>query len=786
MNTLTLLFKRNGRKSLGLLFVTMLLSVIMVSLLTLGQVAAREFPTAFDQQAADLNAEDVQFYSTVAGVSDLLVSELEKNDDVAEVEASPALAEAGTLTYAGSDLNLALLYVDASVQTSLGQSTLEPELGSAESGAYLPLMYHVAGGYSVGDTVKVSLIGGKSRTFNVAGFYENTIWSMVGSGVIGVPLTHDVYESLAADVNPPVATAVVRADVVAGADVEPVYHEATQAAQQAFLAQKGYVPPIGVNTIDLVRWAVLSSGLVYSVLLQSVGWVIAVVVMLVIAALVRNGIARDLPAIGIQKAVGITSRSVMASIVIPPILAALVGIGIGTALGYGAMPWLAGQLESISGLTWKPTFDLTAFLTASSVAIGGVLLAGLLSAWRVVRIRPVSALGSGTTTHTFSRSPIKLRKARLPVNALLGIQQWLHSKGQAVAVTLVMVAVSFAAVFSTVLGAGVLGSKDALQNVLVGQLADVTAYIAPGVDPAKALRAAEELDGVASVIGTDWIATEVEGRTISAQITENFADIKTAPLWQGREPEADNEIAMSAMAARDKGLELGDQVTIEIGDADESYLVTGIFSTVQNSGYRIDMTTDGYHRLVPDAELAMLNIYTVGRSDDLAESVTDTLESDYAQYFSRVSNTRGETDSVLESYVNLCRSLGVVVLVITGAVIALVLTVLVSAMIVGNEKSYGVRKGLGFTTANLITQTLWAYLPSVLIGVGAGLALGLWATLPLLSSFMSGLGIANVNVPLDVQSMVAVAIGLVVLSGVLVALNALRLRKLSAYKLITE
>lgn len=765
--------------------VTGLLTVIMVALLSLGLVSAREFPTAFDEQAKSLDAEDIQFFSTAPGVTELIADQLKDDDRVTRTEKTPTLAEPGSITYAGSDLNLALLYVDASESSELGRSRLSPETSTIKDGAYLPIMYQSGGGYGVGDLVEIRLVGGRSRTFTVAGFYENTLWSLVGSGVVGIPLTHAAYQDLAGQDDAPTSTLLVRADVADDDQIDSVSYDATQAATQEYLKQRGFQPFIGSTSLDAVRWGVLSTGMIYAVLLQSIGWVIAVVVMLVIAALVRNGISRDLPAIGIQKAVGMTSWTIMGSIVAPPLLSALLGVALGTGLGYVAMPWLASQLASISGLTWVPTFDLGTLGISAAIALGGVMLAAVLSSWRVLRIRPVSALGSGTTTHTFSWSPVKLRNARFPLNALLGIQQWLHSRGQAVAVSLVVAAVSFAAVFSTVLGAGVLGDKDVLQSILVGELADVTGSLSDTADADAARRAVEELPEVERAVYNDWVSTRVNGKGVTTMVTDDFSQLGSVQLWRGREPESDNEIALSAMAAADLGVGIGDQVDVQVGDATATYLVTGLVSTVQNSGVRADLTTSGYHRIAPGAQLRLLSIFLVDRSDANAQALTDQLDRGFGEYFSRVSNTRGETDSVLDSYVNLCRLLGIVILVVTGAVIALVLTVLVSTMIAGNEKSYGVRKALGFTTGNLITQTLWAYLPSVLVGAALGFGIGVLATRPVMASFLSSMGIMQIDAPLDVVQMMLVTLGLVVLSAALVGLNALRLRKLSAYKLIT-
>jgi len=102
------------------------------------------------------------------------------------------------------------------------------------------------------------------------------------------------------------------------------------------------------------------------------------------------------------------------------------------------------------------------------------------------------------------------------------------------------------------------------------------------------------------------------------------------------------------------------------------------------------------------------------------------------------------------------------------------------------KKDFGIQKALGFTTGQIILQTLLSLLPVILVGTGLGILAGVLLTNPLLGIMFAGLGIAK---PLFVISPLLTAlsaVGLVAISVLTVYLLSLKTRNISPQKLIVE
>ena len=125
--------------------------------------------------------------------------------------------------------------------------------------------------------------------------------------------------------------------------------------------------------------------------------------------------------------------------------------------------------------------------------------------------------------------------------------------------------------------------------------------------------------------------------------------------------------------------------------------------------------------------------------------------------------------------------------VVTFAVIALVLAVLITASVVAaavlaSYRRIGVLKSIGFTPAQVTATYLAQIGLPALAGTVAGTALGDWRVLPLINGGNSLFHI-NVTVPLWID--IAVPAGMLVLTGLAAAVPALRAGRLRAVQAIT-
>lgn len=119
-------------------------------------------------------------------------------------------------------------------------------------------------------------------------------------------------------------------------------------------------------------------------------WVVAFISLfvggVVIANIMLSSITERIREIGVQKAIGASSRDIFIEFLVEALVITSVGGAIGLALGYGVVRAMESAL--IMPMAFSPSILLLAFLT--SVAVGIVF--GIFPALRAARLDPVEAL----------------------------------------------------------------------------------------------------------------------------------------------------------------------------------------------------------------------------------------------------------------------------------------------------------------------------------------------------------------------------------------------------------
>lgn len=107
-------------------------------------------------------------------------------------------------------------------------------------------------------------------------------------------------------------------------------------------------------------------------------------------------------------------------------------------------------------------------------------------------------------------------------------------------------------------------------------------------------------------------------------------------------------------------------------------------------------------------------------------------------------------------------------------------------MLVQARHDLGVKKAVGYTHRELSRQTRWTYLPPTAIGAVLGVVAGTLATPALLGAMLRGIGIMKVTVVRDLATPTLTAAAVVALAWLATWVMALRIRRVSAYALVTE
>jgi putative ABC transport system permease protein len=196
------------------------------------------------------------------------------------------------------------------------------------------------------------------------------------------------------------------------------------------------------------------------------------------------------------------------------------------------------------------------------------------------------------------------------------------------------------------------------------------------------------------------------------------------------------------------------------------------------------MTAEGFRSIAPDYTPYLIYIYL--DEGEPADVFIERLESRYGSAIDRPINLDELVEGQARSYVALVAALAVIVLGITAVIVTLILYFVIKTLVVRRRRDFGVMRALGFTTFQLVQQVAMSFLPVVAAGSIIGVILGSFGINPMITALFKNIGIMRFDMVISLTWMALLCVGMVMLSYTVAILISYRIRKISAYILITE
>ena len=170
--------------------------------------------------------------------------------------------------------------------------------------------------------------------------------------------------------------------------------------------------------------------------------------------------------------------------------------------------------------------------------------------------------------------------------------------------------------------------------------------------------------------------------------------------FEGTAPQYINEVALTDMTAEKLGAEIGDTITIGIGDENKEYIITALYQSMNNMGEGV--------RFHQDVELDFsyaggFFAYQIDFTDNPSESVIkERIEKIKTLFDSDDVMTAGEYIGEMAGVTSTLDSVRVMTLGLVIVIIALV-TVLIERSFITKERSeIAILKAMGFTTGSIV------------------------------------------------------------------------------------
>jgi len=317
-----------------------------------------------------------------------------------------------------------------------------------------------------------------------------------------------------------------------------------------------------------------------------------------------------------------------------------------------------------------------------------------------------------------------------------------------------------------------------------GELCSVIVVPLANIDAGRLREEISNMPGVGKAIFFDSYVTLIDDEEYFVDITQDFDELEGHMLYEGSYPKSANEAAIGGYAAQRLGKDIGDTVSISYGNEEAEFVITGFIQSGNNIGRQLFITEIGFIQLMPDFIPSVVYVYL--EAGEAADVFIELLKSYYGSAITEPINVDEILEGQIRSYVTITSLLAVVVLLITGVIVFLILYFVIKTMISRRRRRFGVQKALGYTTYQIMQQIALSFLPVALGGSLIGVIMGSFGINPLITALFRITGIMRFDMIIAYTWLGALCIGLVLLSYAIAMLISYRIRRISAYILVTE
>lgn len=441
---------------------------------------------------------------------------------------------------------------------------------------------------------------------------------------------------------------------------------------------------------------------------------VTLIMMIIIIFIVRNTISNNImdnyKSIGIMKATGYSSKSIILiygmTFTFITLVASLAGIAIGYKIQELILTTLKGALSvPVSGEILVP-----GILTLGLIMIL-VSFFSIITARRAGKIKPLQAIKYGRAEEGSGNIKITLKQiGNMPISLLLAIKQIFAKLKQSVVIVLslsfiIFLSITMASILDTFRGDRII---EDFTSIPIGDMTIGYNGEASSEEILSELKDLEEIDNAiglvhdinSSVYSNKHDKQLMIARTLVYGNTDSFG----ISLLKGISPRGGNEILFTTKLSEETGKDIGDYVNIKTPWGEKKYLITGLYQSIVNLGlaYAVPYTDDN-----KDEGPGPQVYYTVKFSDRRADfdGVKATL---YSKFDGKVEVMR--LDDIAETVKGLTDQLPLIFISLLGIFYIVCGAAVVNWTIMDikrSSKTYGILKVSGLSHNQIIQMIVF-------------------------------------------------------------------------------
>lgn len=546
------------------------------------------------------------------------------------------------------------------------------------------------------------------------------------------------------------------------------------------LARRGFECEFSTYTKSMMLSADMIMVNVISAILCAFSLLVSVVVLIIVFFRISNSIEQNIVNIGALKALGCTSSQIRRAHILEFVLTAVAASVIGIGAMYVLLPPLGELVGTMTMMRWDPHMipGVAILLPVVFAGLTGVMAS--MSTAKIKDLDPVIALRFGLQNHSFKKNYLPLATSNGPLLWLLALKSSLQSRKQNIMTFVIMSAVGLVTAFVVFFGYNICYKPMNLYNILQSMSYDVVMF----VDEPDAYYEVANIEHVTACYWKDTQEMTVAGQVVDVSIAEDLSAIPSINFTEGRAPMYSDEIIMSATAADQAGVIVGDMVKVSYKGVEKEFTVCGLAQGTDNLGKFALMNDDCARSLgcVPNTTSVWVNLDDSSIAN--AAHVIDETDGIYGEKLKGYLNVPEVLPQ--EPIITGSEAICVLIVIVTVLVILLSMTLLIKTVIIRKQQEFGIKKSLGFTSDQLRKELVISMMPCVVIGSTAGAIVGTLKSNTFLTALLSSLGLAQSNLPVYAWMGIAAVAFTTLVSAVIIWVLSGKIKNISAYSLIKE
>lgn len=749
--------------------------LITALILNCSAVLLLQVDTAYDEKFSKLDTADINTVIPEMQSSVELKNSLRDIESVEKLESHKAImTEATVKDFNGTDFSMNTIFYNIDDSRTLNRYELVSDSkDDVKNPIYIPLYVSDFGGFDVGDEI-VYVVDGKSHKFTVAGVIEEMQFGNYGSSLLCAYLDDKNYDDFAETYSDK-SVSEYSLKLKDTSKLEAVEKEVSERFEENSVMMFSLLDSKSVKGTRTMVCNLLI------LILSAFALIILAVSVFLSNFRVKNSIDTEIVNMSVLKALGFTSREIVAGITTPYALVAVIFSILGAGISYLLLPVLCMVLTVQSGFSFNVSFDVLSFIGVTLILTSVVTFFTFISARKIKHTQPIDGLRGNTDSKRAKRNVLPLEKTKGNTKFLLVLKQIISCKKQNVMLFLVSFALTVLIAFSGTLFYNVAIKPENFMKALSDETPDV--IIIPKTDSA---------DEIIDILNDDKLvenslkymsgSVKIKDKAVTAFACEDFSQVQNDVCYKGENPKAEDEIALGT--AFEETFKIGDKVKVNIHDIEKTFVLTGFVQSVNLQGELCEFSLDGYMTLFEDEQTPSIYVYL--KDSNNANKLSKEYKNNYLDLVKDTVNAYKLKEEAQGMYMGITVVLVAVIFAVTILVVLFILYVVIKSLLVKRRQELGIYKAMGYTSSQLIFQTAGSFIPVSVVAIVLSSILALFYMPCIYQVIFEALGVMKNHIEISFGFLMLFAVAEILVNIIISIILCMPVRKISAYALIKE